>query len=110
MLSCHKIVRVPEYTIVMSQVSYSDAGDSELLLQTARDPEAFGTFYDRFEAGILAFFYRATRRADIAADLTAETFAAALASARSFDPELGNARGWLFGIARHQLADAWERG
>jgi RNA polymerase sigma-70 factor (ECF subfamily) len=94
----------------MSQVSYSDAGDSELLLQTARDPEAFGTFYDRFEADILAFFYPATRRADIAADLTAETFAAALASARSFDPEQGNARGWLFGIARHQLADAWERG
>ena len=65
---------------------------------------------DFFLPSFLAFFYPATRLADIAADLTAETFAAALASARSFDPEQGNARGWLFGIARHQLADAWERG
>jgi RNA polymerase sigma factor (sigma-70 family) len=67
-------------------------------------------FYDRFEADVLAFVYRATRRADIAADLTAEIFAAALASAGAFDPTLGTARGWLFGIARHKLAQLWERG
>jgi RNA polymerase sigma-70 factor (ECF subfamily) len=59
---------------------------------------------------VLGFFYRATHRADIAADLTAEVFAAALASASSFNPELGSARAWLFGIARHELADVWERG
>jgi RNA polymerase sigma factor (sigma-70 family) len=86
------------------------AGDADLLLRTADDPEAFGAFYDRFEGAVLALFYRATGRADIAADLTAETFAAALASSGCFDPTLGSARGWLFGIARHQLADAWERG
>jgi hypothetical protein len=63
----------------MSQVSYSHAGDAELLTRAVVDPEAFGAFYDRFEARVLAFFYRATRRADIAADVTAETFAAALA-------------------------------
>lgn len=67
-------------------------------------------FYDRFEREVLAFFYRATRRADIAADLTAEVFAAALESVRSFNPHLGSARGWLFGIARHELADLWDRG
>jgi RNA polymerase sigma-70 factor (ECF subfamily) len=94
----------------MSQARYANAGDSELLARTLADPDAFGTFYDRFEAGVLAFFYRATRRADIAADLTAETFAAALSSAGTFNPELGSARGWLFAIARHQLADTWERG
>jgi RNA polymerase sigma-70 factor (ECF subfamily) len=89
---------------------HGDATDAELLSRTSEDAEAFGVFYDRFEADLLAFFWRATRRSDLAADLTAETFAEALASARSFNPALGSARAWLFGIARHQLADAWTRG
>jgi RNA polymerase sigma-70 factor (ECF subfamily) len=84
--------------------------DAELLSRTREDPEAYGIFYDRFEAAVLAYFWRATRRGDLAADLTAETFAQALASVGSFDPALGSPRAWLFGIARHQLADAWERG
>lgn len=75
-----------------------------------RDAEAFGEFYDRFEAEVLGFFYRATGRADVAADLTAEVFAGALMSAARFDPGLGSARAWLFGIARHELADTWKRG
>jgi RNA polymerase sigma factor (sigma-70 family) len=88
----------------------SNASDEELLALTPEDPDAFGKFYDRFEAEVLAFFWRATHRADLAADLTAEVFAAALASAPTFRPELGRARAWLFGIARHELADTWERG
>lgn len=94
----------------MSSVDHSAVSDAELLERTVSDPEAFGLFYDRFEREVLGFFYRATRRADIAADLTAEVFAAALASVGGFNPQLGSARGWLFGIARHELADAWERG
>jgi RNA polymerase sigma-70 factor (ECF subfamily) len=91
-------------------VAITSNTDAELLERTAEDPEAFGLFYDRFEADVLAFFYRATRRADVAADLTAEVFASALTSTGAFKPELGSARGWLFGIARHLLADTWERG
>lgn len=94
----------------MSSVRYVDASDAELLALTATEPEAFGAFYDRFEPQILAFFVRATRRADLAADLTAEVFAAALVAAEHYQPELGSGRGWLFGIARHELADTWERG
>lgn len=93
----------------MGRAHQSDTAAGDLLGRAVTDPETFGAFYDRFEEEVLGFFYRATRRADLAADLTAETFAAALVSARSFDPEVGPARGWLFGIARHQLADAWER-
>jgi RNA polymerase sigma factor (sigma-70 family) len=66
--------------------------------------------YDRYEDPLLAFFRRATGHADLAADLTAEVFAVALASLESFRPELGSARGWLFGIARHELAQSWRRG
>jgi RNA polymerase sigma factor (sigma-70 family) len=94
----------------MKQASYIDAEDGELLLLCGRDPQAFGVFYDRFERAVLTFFLRATGRAEVAADLTAETFVAALSSAGAFKPELGSARAWLFGIARHELADAWERG
>src|SRR5581483_851987 len=94
----------------MPMPRYADTEDAELLSRTREDPEAFGAFYDRYEAALLAYFWRATRRGDLAADLTAETFAEALASARRFDPRRGTARAWLFGIARHELADVWQRG
>jgi RNA polymerase sigma factor (sigma-70 family) len=94
----------------MSTTRYSTLSDAELLELTVEDADAFGAFYDRFEEELLAFFVRATQRADLAADLTAEVFASALASARLFRSELGSARGWLFGIARHELADTWQRG
>jgi RNA polymerase sigma-70 factor (ECF subfamily) len=87
-----------------------EVDDTALLALTAQEPDAFGAFYDRFERDVLAFFLRATGRADLAADLTAEVFAAALRSAGGYRPGLGTPRAWLFGIARHELADAWERG
>ncbi len=76
----------------MTPSHYSTLGDDELLELTLEDPDAFGVFYDRFEEEVLAFFMRATRRPDVAADLTAEVFAAALSSARLFRAELGSAR------------------
>ncbi|MGH2879097.1 MAG: RNA polymerase sigma factor [Solirubrobacteraceae bacterium] len=94
----------------MAPKSYADAADEQLLVWSAKEPEAFGVFFDRFEADVLGFFWRATRRADLAADLTAEVFACALAGVGGFRAELGGARAWLFGIARHELADTWERG
>jgi RNA polymerase sigma-70 factor (ECF subfamily) len=77
----------------------------------AGDAEDFGVFYARHEDAVLAFFARRFRdRPELAADLTAETFAAALRSRRTHDPELGEAKGWLFGIARHVLAGSLRRG
>lgn len=95
---------------VMAAMRLIDASNEELLARTPDEPEAFGVFYDRFERQVLAFVSRATGQSEVAADLTAEVFAAALVGASGFRPELGSAQGWLFGIARHQLARAWERG
>jgi RNA polymerase sigma factor (sigma-70 family) len=81
--------------------------DAELL---AGDAEAFGVFYARHEDAVLAFFLRRVRRPELAADLTAETFAAALGSRRTHDPERGDARGWLFGIAHNVIAASLRRG
>jgi RNA polymerase sigma factor (sigma-70 family) len=84
--------------------------DEQLLLQAASDPEGFGVFYRRHERVVLGFFMRATGRGDLALDLAAETFARALESRESFDPGRGEARDWLFGIARHVLGGSLARG
>jgi RNA polymerase sigma-70 factor (ECF subfamily) len=73
-------------------------------------PHAFEHFYERHERAVLAYFVRRTGRADLAADLTAETFARALAGRHRFDPGEGPERAWLFGIARHLLADSLRAG
>jgi RNA polymerase sigma factor (sigma-70 family) len=83
------------------------SSDEDLLVG---DPEAFAAFYRRHAVPLAAFFLRRTGDREQAADLTAETFAAALQGRRRFDPERGTAAGWLYGIARHQLARAHERG
>jgi RNA polymerase sigma factor (sigma-70 family) len=84
------------------------ASDEELLAGT--DPAGFEAFYARHVDTLLAFFARRTRDAELAADLTAETFAAALQSRRRYRPDAGAAIAWLFGIAMNKLADAQRRG
>jgi RNA polymerase sigma-70 factor (ECF subfamily) len=74
------------------------------------DPDRFAAFYRAHAREVLAYFMRRTGDAEVAADLAAETFAAALESARRFDPRQGPAIAWLFGIARHQLGRAARRG
>jgi RNA polymerase sigma-70 factor (ECF subfamily) len=82
--------------------------DEELLGSPGR--EAFGEFYDRHARELLVFFARRTRDAEVAADLTAETFAAAIVARRRFRPGPLPASAWLFGIANHKLADYRRRG
>jgi RNA polymerase sigma factor (sigma-70 family) len=84
--------------------------DEELLAVVGAEPEAFAAFYRRHVAPLLGFFVRRTRDAELAADLTAETFAAALDGLHRFDARRGPAVAWLYGIARRQLASALRRG
>jgi RNA polymerase sigma-70 factor (ECF subfamily) len=88
-----------------------NGSDEDALLVAARaSAQEFAAFYRRFEKPVLAFFMRATRRADLAADLTAETFACALESVAAYDPGRGRADQWLFGIARNVLGKSYRRG
>jgi RNA polymerase sigma factor (sigma-70 family) len=82
--------------------------DEDLL--SASDPASFEEFYVRHVDGLLGFFSRRTRDAELAADLTAETFAAALASRPRYRPEAGAAGSFLYGIGMKKLADAQRRG
>lgn len=88
----------------MAPVS-DDAPDEELLARTRGEPSAFGVFYRRHEDRILGYFLARVGDPEVAADLTAETFAAALVSAHRFRPRRKKpALAWLFGIARNNLA------
>jgi RNA polymerase sigma factor (sigma-70 family) len=85
---------------------YETRCDAQLLRRSGRDPEAFGAFYDRHAATVLAYFQRRTACAESAADLTAETFAAAFRSRRRYRERGVPAIAWVLGIARHLLADS----
>jgi len=53
------------------------------------------------------YFWSRTHDHDIASDLMAETFAAALSGVGRYDPAKGLPRQWLYGIARNQLKRLW---
>jgi RNA polymerase sigma factor (sigma-70 family) len=82
--------------------------DEELL--SARDAASFELFYTRHATTLLGFFQRRTGDPEMAADLTSETFAAALAGRSRYRRDRGAASAWLFGIAARKLADAQRRG
>jgi RNA polymerase sigma factor (sigma-70 family) len=83
-----------------------DARDDDLLASS--EPASFAIFYRRHVRDVIAYLMWATRDPDTAADLTAETFAAALVARRRYRPGEAPARAWLFGIAANKLAD-WRR-
>jgi RNA polymerase sigma-70 factor (ECF subfamily) len=85
-----------------------DETDDALL--TSGDLEDFGRFYDRYARSMLGFFQRRTGDPEVAADLTAETFAAALVSRSRYQPQEAGAAAWLFSIAHRKLADYLRRG
>ncbi len=85
------------------------ASDEDLLCATPSDAEAFGVFYRRYEEGVLRFFMGRVRDPELAADLAAETFAAALLSSRRFRRRPEPAGAWLFGIARNTLSGSLRR-
>lgn len=84
--------------------------DGELLLATTNDPQVFAIFYRRHVRGVLGFFRRRVMSGEIAFDLTAETFAAALEASPRYMPRPEPARGWLYGIAWSKLHEARRRG
>jgi RNA polymerase sigma factor (sigma-70 family) len=77
--------------------------DAALMLASGSDSSAFGLLYDRHVDFLLAWVYRRTGDAEVAADITMETFAAAYVSRHRYDPAYASARPWLVTIARRQV-------
>jgi len=85
--------------------------DAQLLAAIAAcDERAFSVFYRRHLATIVGWCVRRTRDPDLAADLTAEVFAAVLVSAARYQPSGETATGWLLGIARNILGHSLRSG
>jgi RNA polymerase sigma-70 factor (ECF subfamily) len=75
------------------------------------DADAISRLYDAHADALLGFFVKRTYQPEAAMDLVADTFAAAFADRRRFDGAGDEAAAaWLYGIARHRLADFLRRG
>jgi RNA polymerase sigma factor (sigma-70 family) len=86
----------------------NDCSDAELLHAAASEAAAFAELYRRHAPTVHGWFRRRLEWA--ASDLTAETFAQAWLSRRSFRDEAeGSAVPWLFGIARNVARDSARR-
>lgn len=87
-----------------------ERNDNQLLIDSWDDPEAFGELYRRHAEDLLRYFARRTLDPETAAELTAETFAEAFASRRSYTDKGVNGVAWLYGIARHRLGRYFRNG
>jgi RNA polymerase sigma-70 factor (ECF subfamily) len=89
---------------------WDSESDDALITAASADAAAFTAFYRRYERALLAYFMRRTRDAELAADLTAEVFAAVLLAADRYRSREAPGSAWLFGIAQHKLASSRRRG
>jgi RNA polymerase sigma-70 factor (ECF subfamily) len=75
------------------------------------DADAIARLYDSHAEAMLGFFMRRTYDPEASMDLVAETFAAGFADRLRFRGSRDeDALAWLYGIARHRLADYQRRG
>lgn len=89
------------------------AGEEQLsdvdLMAAARDrgrrAEAFTVFYRRHQRAVTRYFAARGGDASTVGDLTAETFARALQGVDRYEPDRGQPRAWLYGIARNVYAN-----
>src|ERR1700754_3443778 len=87
----------------------TDDTDEALLSRVAAgDRAAFSTLYRRHLNAVIAYARRRMPEPDLAFDVAAETWAAVAVGAAGYDGR-GPAIGWIFGIARNQLATAMRR-
>jgi RNA polymerase sigma factor (sigma-70 family) len=78
------------------------ASDADVIRDSIGEPGRFGEIFDRYAGDILRYV-NARLGADLAEDVTAETFLAAFRGRGTYDLSRGSARPWLYGIAVRQI-------
>jgi RNA polymerase sigma factor (sigma-70 family) len=73
------------------------------------DPAAFTEFYRAHVDEVTRFVTRRVADPQLAADLTADVFLAAIEAAADYRGSFGGPRTWLFGIARNVIAAEFRR-
>jgi RNA polymerase sigma factor (sigma-70 family) len=80
-----------------------------LFVRAREDPASFGDVYLAYRDQVLGFFARRVLDPEVAFDLMAETFADVFAQLHAFRGQTEEeGRGWMWSIARAQLA-GWRR-
>ncbi len=74
---------------------------------SAGDDVALTEVYRQYEPLVRTVASRALGDADEAADVTQQVFIAAWLGRARYRPDVGGLAGWLVGIARYKIADAW---
>jgi RNA polymerase sigma factor (sigma-70 family) len=98
---------MPSPEIKRSNADREVGGRALLVSQIGADPEALEGFYREHIEAVERFIARRVATPETAADLTADVFLAAIEAAASYAPARGTPRSWLFGIARHRIADSY---
>jgi RNA polymerase sigma factor (sigma-70 family) len=89
--------------------SAEDDEASLIVAVAGGDAAAFGVLYRRYLSVVLRWCLRETGNREVAADLSAEVFAAALISAHRYRAAQGSVLAWLLGIARNKLLESLRR-
>lgn len=92
---------------MLREPEYSD--DDLLRRIIAGEEDAFVGFYRRWQSRIYRFALHMSGSASVAEDVTQETFMSVIRDASRFDPALGTASAYLFGIARNQTLRRLEK-
>lgn len=110
--SCPVTVRCPAATNKMMALRANPgrrrAAQSGGGARWAADPDAFEAFYREHVDAVERFVARRVGSRDLAADLTADVFVAAIESADTYQAR-GAPRAWLFGIAQFVVASRLRR-
>ena len=74
---------------------------------TAPEREGFASLYDRHFAAVYNYIRARVMDADLADDLTSQTFEKALRAFGTFDPARGSFAPWILTIARNTVLNHW---
>ncbi len=78
------------------------AEDADLIEEAQRNPQTFGPLYDKYYSRILGYLYRRTLSADLAEELTSNTFFQAIRALPRYEHR-GHFAAWLYRIATNEI-------
>lgn len=102
-----KLLRVIASLDIRSLIFQRMATEQEVIERAQQnDAEAFGQLYDTYYQPIFGFMYNRSGNAEVAKDLTSETFFQALKNLHKYKPRKGaKFKSWLFAIAVAQVGN-----